>query len=239
MKYPDEPWCIEVVERALKPFAEAADRFSSAAPDGDYFISKGLTIGHLRAARDVYAALHPSTERAETNSGKASPCVACEGHPTPPNDPCAVCGRSAETAEECARLTKMSTIRDIIIPTLCVSVGILVAQPLLDLVPYPTRPTDAYAAERRRQIEVEGFSAEHDDRYLNNELLSAAACYVAQAETLDAAENPAAYRDDAAPIIWPWNTRWWKPKDPRRDLVRAAALIVAEIERLDRKGAGS
>jgi hypothetical protein len=27
---------------------------------------------------------------------------------------------------------------------------------------------------------------------------------------------------------------WWKPKDRRRDLVRAAALIIAEIERLDR-----
>jgi len=28
---------------------------------------------------------------------------------------------------------------------------------------------------------------------------------------------------------------WWKPKGPRRDLIRAAALIVAEIERIDRR----
>jgi hypothetical protein len=34
--------------------------------------------------------------------------------------------------------------------------------------------------------------------------------------------------------LWPWHDDWWKPKDRRRDLIRAAALIVAEIERLDR-----
>jgi hypothetical protein len=36
---------------------------------------------------------------------------------------------------------------------------------------------------------------------------------------------------------WPWEDKWWKPKDRRRDLVRAGALIVAEIERLDRLAA--
>ena len=34
--------------------------------------------------------------------------------------------------------------------------------------------------------------------------------------------------------LWPWAASWWKPKNRRRDLVRAAALIVAEIERIDR-----
>lgn len=35
---------------------------------------------------------------------------------------------------------------------------------------------------------------------------------------------------------WPlsWAKSWLKPKDRRRDLIRAAALIIAEIERLDR-----
>ncbi|AKQ30008.1 TPA: hypothetical protein JI225_05075 [Acinetobacter baumannii] len=28
---------------------------------------------------------------------------------------------------------------------------------------------------------------------------------------------------------------YWKPKSPRQDLVRAAALLIAEIERLDRE----
>lgn len=34
---------------------------------------------------------------------------------------------------------------------------------------------------------------------------------------------------------WPWPSKWWKPKSQRRDLVRAGALILAEIERLDRQ----
>lgn len=34
---------------------------------------------------------------------------------------------------------------------------------------------------------------------------------------------------------WPWDAKWWKPKNTRRDLVRAGALIVAELERMDRE----
>ncbi|MFN3321313.1 MAG: hypothetical protein ACK43M_21435, partial [Allorhizobium sp.] len=34
--------------------------------------------------------------------------------------------------------------------------------------------------------------------------------------------------------LWPWGIEWWKPTDRRRDLVKAGALIIAEIERLDR-----
>lgn len=37
--------------------------------------------------------------------------------------------------------------------------------------------------------------------------------------------------------VWPWDESWWKPTTPRRDLVKAAALILAEIERLDRMAA--
>lgn len=44
------------------------------------------------------------------------------------------------------------------------------------------------------------------------------------------------YQADGMPDAWPttWAEDWWKPKNPRRDLVRAAALLIAEIERLDR-----
>lgn len=34
--------------------------------------------------------------------------------------------------------------------------------------------------------------------------------------------------------VWPWDESWWKPTNRRRDLVKAGALILAEIERLDR-----
>ena len=89
------------------------------------------------------------------------------------------------------------------------------------------------AAERERQITQEGWTAEHDDLYTDGELALAAAAY---AET--SAVFPGGKPLDPSwpyPAIWPWDQTWWKPKNPRRDLVRAAALIVAEIERLDRQ----
>jgi hypothetical protein len=34
---------------------------------------------------------------------------------------------------------------------------------------------------------------------------------------------------------WPWSKKWWKPSsDPIRNLVKAGALIAAEIDRLQR-----
>lgn len=32
----------------------------------------------------------------------------------------------------------------------------------------------------------------------------------------------------------PWSRAWFKPTQPRRDLVKAGALTLAEIERIDR-----
>jgi hypothetical protein len=87
------------------------------------------------------------------------------------------------------------------------------------------------AAERKRQIEGEGFASEHDDKHVPGELARAAACYaVSCVQPYFKAGSPAQYRH----AYWPWGEEWWKPKGFRRDLVRAAALIVAEIERVDR-----
>ena len=36
------------------------------------------------------------------------------------------------------------------------------------------------------------------------------------------------------PSYWPWAPSWWKPRDKRSNLIRAGALILADIERLDR-----
>lgn len=71
--------------------------------------------------------------------------------------------------------------------------------------------------ERRRQIDVEGWSPMHDDTHDRGELAKAASCYAVGV----------AWR-------WPWNELSWKPGTRRRDLVKAGALIIAEIERLDR-----
>ena len=91
---------------------------------------------------------------------------------------------------------------------------------------------DEIAAERQRQIEKEGWTPEHDDRHEDGVLGQAGAVYahIASIEQYEGwRTNP-----DRKPPFWPWDLQWWKPKNRRRDLVRAAALIVAEIERLDR-----
>lgn len=80
------------------------------------------------------------------------------------------------------------------------------------------------AAERQRQIIEEGWTAEHDDEHADRSMSLAAACYAGDRRKYNI----------ASPSEWPWDEGWWKPKTPRRDLIRAAALIVAEIERLDR-----
>jgi hypothetical protein len=92
------------------------------------------------------------------------------------------------------------------------------------------------AAERRRQVEEEGWSESHDDLHNDGELAAAAGCYALHASGRD--DSILRFDEDGTsrrvPRGWRWHWKWWKPKDRRRDLIRAAALIVAEIERLDR-----
>ena len=94
------------------------------------------------------------------------------------------------------------------------------------------------AAERQRQIGKEGWTPEHDDEHTGGELAQAAACY---------AWPPP--RPIDIKRAWPWDLQWWKPelmqggelvtageaRESRiRTLVKAGALIAAEIDRLQR-----
>lgn len=83
---------------------------------------------------------------------------------------------------------------------------------------------DAVFTERQRQVEQEGWTPEHDDQWADGELARAAACY---------AHDPRPF-NIVPPKDWPWDEAWWKPSDRRRDLVKAGALILAELERIDR-----
>lgn len=91
-------------------------------------------------------------------------------------------------------------------------------------------------AERHRQVTAEGWSFKHDDQYKNTELAFAASCYAfhAAAASWDLEDDGIPYDSHPVPKQWPWDPSWWKPTDARRDLVKAGALILAEIERLDR-----
>lgn len=97
------------------------------------------------------------------------------------------------------------------------------------------------AAERQRQITEEDWTPEHDrNENPNGELACAAACYAI----------PSHMREVFHFILaWPWREGGalkdiiyvgWKPSpdDRKRELIKAAALIVAEIDRLEAEEGG-
>ena len=63
------------------------------------------------------------------------------------------------------------------------------------------------AAERRRQIEREDWTTDHDDGWLSGELALAAACY---------AVPPGSRESRGVEELWPWHTDEWKPSPDDR-----------------------
>jgi len=91
-----------------------------------------------------------------------------------------------------------------------------------------TSGVDLIAVERRRQTQAEGWTPDHDDEHQHRELVAAAVAYASYA-----GQNH--WRPGEQPPGWPWGTSWWKPSGEQvRDLVKAGALIAAEIDRLQR-----
>lgn len=87
-------------------------------------------------------------------------------------------------------------------------------------------------AERLRQVEVEEWTPEHDDKHDREELAWAAAVYTLPSYVREVilSENPG---------LWPWDSEWYKPSSDRiRELEKAGALIAAEIDRLKRETEG-
>lgn len=95
--------------------------------------------------------------------------------------------------------------------------------------------------ERQRQVEVEGWSQSHDWSHDNGELALAAICYAFPDDKIQIGDEPIY----ANPLIvtikrerfWPWEMKWWRPSPQKRvrELVKAGALIAAEIDRLQTK----
>lgn len=73
------------------------------------------------------------------------------------------------------------------------------------------------AAERQRQVDVEGWTPEHDAEHDRGELAKAAAAYAVP---------------DHAAVFWPWAFSGFKRDERVRELAKAGALIAAEIDRL-------
>lgn len=101
------------------------------------------------------------------------------------------------------------------------------------------------ADERKRQIEEEGFSLEHDAQYTNYELVNAAMCYLLTEsnrvyDRMRLISCMSEYKDKDVnditipPSLWPWDKEWWKPSPDNRirELAIVGALAAAEIDRL-------
>lgn len=104
------------------------------------------------------------------------------------------------------------------------------------------------AAERARQMAVEGWTAAHDAEHDRGELAIAAVCY-ASPEPLKALRSvPCSCREVHCQHLfstvdkwldpWPWAPEWDKRNkhDRIRQLAIAGALIAAEIDRLTAAG---
>lgn len=89
------------------------------------------------------------------------------------------------------------------------------------------------AAERRRQVAVEGWTPEHDDTHSLGEISRAAIAYATRGFYQVYGSNRLVID---SPLGWPWDKKWFKPSadDPMRNLAKAGALIAAEIDRLKR-----
>jgi len=92
----------------------------------------------------------------------------------------------------------------------------------------------AIVAERERQLTAEGWAPEHDDQHATGQLAAAGVCYAIR----HASGVPIGRPSDETPDWWPWDAEWWKPKSLRADLVRAGALLAAELDRERRTGGG-
>lgn len=77
-------------------------------------------------------------------------------------------------------------------------------------------------AERTRQRQL-GWTKDHDFRHQKGQLLAAAICYA----------MPPEHRALILQAYWPMSWEYHPNKDRIKELVKAGALIAAEIDRLD------
>lgn len=91
-------------------------------------------------------------------------------------------------------------------------------------------------AERRRQVREEGHTLERDDQYTEGQLAQAASAYAFWADPRGASQDDHIdYLYSSQVGLWPWAKEHWKPTSQRLMLIKAGALILAELERLDRQ----
>ncbi len=93
-------------------------------------------------------------------------------------------------------------------------------------------------AERQRQKDVEGWTTEHDDEHATGAMARAAAVYavVGSSDGRNITDDGSTH--SVIERLWPWDWSWFKANGRRRNLVKSGALVLAEIERIDRAAKG-
>lgn len=84
--------------------------------------------------------------------------------------------------------------------------------------------------ERFRQIEEYDYDASHDDTHRQGEIAAMAAAY----SQLSTDHENEAVQQHVQGELWPWDETMPRHHSRRDLLITAAALLVAEIERIDR-----
>lgn len=85
------------------------------------------------------------------------------------------------------------------------------------------------ADERKRQVEKENWTPEHDNAHWDQALPLAAAAYAVPSSFYIVDQH-------GRESMWPWDDEYWKPTPNERikELAKAGALIAAEIDRIQR-----
>lgn len=86
--------------------------------------------------------------------------------------------------------------------------------------------------ERQRQIITHRYDQEHDDAHDWGELAVAAVVYVDA--SLTNSKGKCYLSAKQLQKRWPWDSRFKAASSRRSNLLKAVAMLVAEIERLDR-----
>ena len=104
------------------------------------------------------------------------------------------------------------------------------------------------AEERKRQIEIEGYTQQHDAEHPVSELISAAGAYLRSANLhllSESFEPSSSWHKTNEPFywnevkrLWPWDEKTFKPTTALRDFVKTGALIAAIIDRLNAEKEG-
>lgn len=101
-----------------------------------------------------------------------------------------------------------------------------ITQEQVKMAPHLFAVLNEITRERGKQV-GKGYDASSDDRYSGYQLIDASIAYSW------AALGHAQYGNR----YWPWDAESFKPEGQRANLIKAAALLVAEIERMDRLSA--